>query len=176
MSSEKDAKYVYAQEHKLYYYYHFGGHWLKKRREMTTKQSEGFVFYWLCITENVKKHLNGYSIFIGCFRLYEYLILTFRWFILLRENFVPQCPPKWWYTVLKILMFLLSCLKELHCVLKAFSLNWVCITSWWSEVHNFTFNNNCLMELSFNNIDYQCRQNVLFGHNLSPYEWCSTVF
>lgn len=85
MSSEKDAKYVYAQEHKLYHYYHFGGHWLKKRREMTTKQSEGFVFYWLRITENVKKHLNGYSIFIGCFRLYEYLILTFRWFILLGE-------------------------------------------------------------------------------------------
>ena len=27
MSSEKGPKYIYAQEHKLYYYYyHFGGH------------------------------------------------------------------------------------------------------------------------------------------------------
>ena len=28
MSSEKDSKYIYAQENKLYHcYYHFGGHW-----------------------------------------------------------------------------------------------------------------------------------------------------
>lgn len=139
---------------------------------MTTKQSEGFVFYWLHITENVNKHLNGYSIFIGCFRLHEYLILTFRaW------KFCATVPAKVMiYSTKDPHVFTVLLKQELHCVLKAFSLNWVCRTSWWSEVHNFTFNNNCMMELSFNNIDYQCRQNLLFGHNLSPYEWCSTVF
>lgn len=81
---------------------------------MTTKQSEGFVFYWLRITENVNKHLNGYSIFIGCFRLYEYLILTFHWFILVREmcDSARQSDD----TVLKILIFLLSCLSKSYIV------------------------------------------------------------
>ena len=73
MSSEKSPKHIHAQEHKLSYDYHFGGHWENKRglknisflnsvrkRQQTLKWL--LDFEWLLIP-------------------YDYLILTFRWFI-----------------------------------------------------------------------------------------------
>ena len=51
MNSEKGPKYIYAQEHKLYYYcYHFGGHlenknWKKKNE---ANQCEEYFFHQGC--------------------------------------------------------------------------------------------------------------------------------
>ena len=33
MSSERGPKYIYAQEHKLYFYYHFGGYFENKTKK-----------------------------------------------------------------------------------------------------------------------------------------------
>ena len=55
MRSERDPKYIYAQEHKLYYYYyHFGGHSEnknKKKRQPNSLKNTSFndaeYFDWL---------------------------------------------------------------------------------------------------------------------------------
>ena len=45
MSSEKVPKYIYAQEHKLYYYYyHFGRHW-ENKTENEQKQPAEYFFH-----------------------------------------------------------------------------------------------------------------------------------
>ena len=42
MNSEKGSKYIYAEEHKLYYYYyHFEGHWTNKKK-ITSKWYEEY--------------------------------------------------------------------------------------------------------------------------------------
>ena len=50
MSSEKGPKYIYAREHKLYYYYYvFWGHWENKNwKKKAAKQSEEYFFRQRC--------------------------------------------------------------------------------------------------------------------------------
>lgn len=50
VSSEKDPKYIYAKEHKLYYYcYHFGGHWKYKNWKKKWQQnSKNYLLHQRC--------------------------------------------------------------------------------------------------------------------------------
>ena len=76
MSSEKGPKYIYAQEHKLfYYYYHFGGHWGNKHWKNDNK-TLWRIFFSPVLWENVNKLWNGFSILIG------FLDRTIIWFSL----------------------------------------------------------------------------------------------
>ena len=66
MTSEKGPKYIYAQGHKIYYYnYYFGGHW--------TEEINKIIFF----SQALKWLLD----FDWLLRSYDYLILTFYWFI-----------------------------------------------------------------------------------------------
>ena len=73
---EKGPKHVYAQEHKLYYYYqHFGGHWEKKRQQNSLNNHasiyklNGFYFpsmkihkSWLEITKSCHLSFQKFSV------------------------------------------------------------------------------------------------------------------
>ena len=49
MSSERGPKYIYAQENKLYFYYHFGGYFENKNwKKNSLKQSEEYSFHQRC--------------------------------------------------------------------------------------------------------------------------------
>ena len=66
MKSEKGPKYIYAQEHKLYYYcYHFGGHLENKNWKKKWSKSVWRIFLSPGLLENGGKFCGGFPIWLA---------------------------------------------------------------------------------------------------------------